>query len=261
MDSRNLPFMRLSKHRTRSYFQLTGLLIGLMAVLPTFADSSQTSEQGSANPGSAGVPPASKSVESGPVEKSELVHDHPLKKDADNGTEASTADPTTRPKSAEEPSTVPGDGTVAAPSENQPRPKKRDPLALRAGQKLKIAGFAEQKEVIVVDPQPAVAGSPAYHRAQMRLTGSMCYACLHELQEKLLDVYGVERVRIEKSEQPSIAAYAPVLPNWADAIVFFDSTKVDLQDLRAYMRANAYFPYKVSEKAVDAVPPENQKKI
>jgi hypothetical protein len=256
-----LPFMRFSKHRTRSYFQLTGLLIGLMSVLPTFADNSQASEQGSAEPENASVSTASKNADKASVEKSEMIHNHSLKKDAENGSESGAASPDSALKGTEQSAAEPADQASAPPPENQPRPKKRDPLALKPGQKLKIAGFAEQKAVSVVDLDAVQPANPAYHRAQMRLTGSMCYACLHELQDKLLDVYGVERVRIEKSEQPSIAAYAPVLPNWADAIVFFDSTKVDLQDLRAYMRANAYFPYKVTEKSVDSVPPENQKRI
>lgn len=240
--------MRFTRASTRSYFQLTVLLTGLMMVLPTFADTEQGPEQGAAQ-----IPP---------LEKQKDLHDHPLT----NSAGTAEADPESASGSGEE--AAAGSGVAAENkgpqpegSQETPRLKKRNPLALKPGQKLKIAGFAEQKPVIVVDPDAAAPASPAYHRAQMRLTGSMCYACLHEFQEKLLEVYGVERVRVEKSEQTSISAYAPVLPNWADAIVFFDSSKVDLQDLRAYMRANAYFPYKVSEKTVDSVPPENQKKI
>lgn len=251
MDSRNSANMRLSKHGTRSYVQLTVVLLGLTLWLPTFADSVKTSE-----------PEAE--TQKAPLDKQEFVHDHPLKNDAggENTTEAANGGSATVSADSAQTPDVHQAGVTEATKEKQeaPLPTKRNPLALKPGQKLKIAGFAEQKTVNVVEPESS-ASSPSYHRAQMHLSGSMCFACLHELEEKLLDVYGVERVRIERSEQTSISVYAPVLPNYADAIVFYDASKVDLVDLRAYMRAHGYFPYKVSEKTVSSVPPENQKRI
>lgn len=154
-------------------------------------------------------------------------------------------------------------GALGAKPDNpavMPGHKHPGPPALKPGQKLKISGYADQQEPVVIDESGSIS-SPNYHRAQMRLSGSMCYACLHELQEKLRHVYGVERVKVEKTEQVSLQASAPVLPSWADGVVFFDSSKVDLQDLRAYIRTLGYFPYKVSDKSVDSIPSESQKKI
>ena len=140
------------------------------------------------------------------------------------------------------------------------RPKSRRPLELGPNQKFSIAGFADGAAARIV-PESSGGKSPAYHRVQMRLTGSMCYACLLEFQEKLKQVFGVERARVAKSEQVSIQAYSPDLSNFADAVFVYDANKLDLLDLRAYIRRSAYSPYKVVDRIIESVPPENSKKL
>jgi len=141
-----------------------------------------------------------------------------------------------------------------------PKPRrKKVPTFLGPNQKYSIAGFAEQAQTKIVDD--GASNKPAFHRVQMRVTGSMCYACLLEFQEKLLQIYGIERARVAKSEQISVSAYSPAMANWADAILFYDASKLDLLDLRAYMRGSGYYPYKMVDKEVAEVPPAEQKRI
>ncbi|MBX9723618.1 MAG: hypothetical protein K2X81_19595, partial [Candidatus Obscuribacterales bacterium] len=89
----------------------------------------------------------------------------------------------------------------------------------------------------------------------------MCYACLHDFQERLKRIFGVERARVEKSTQVTIQSFSPDLSNWAEAVIFYDSKALELADLRAFMKANGYFSYKVLVKQVDQLPAEDQKKI
>ena len=135
-------------------------------------------------------------------------------------------------------------------------------LAPRPGQKVKISGYAERQPAELVDePTANSSDKPALHRAQMRLTGSMCYACLKELQDKLKLVWGVERTKVEKTEQVSIMSASPAVSNWADAFVYYDANRVELVDIRAYIRTNGYHSYRVLDKEVSSVPPESSKKI
>jgi hypothetical protein len=89
----------------------------------------------------------------------------------------------------------------------------------------------------------------------------MCYACLLELQEKLLQVSGVERFRAAKSEQVSIQSFGADLSNFADVIVYYDASKVNFPDIKAYIRSSGYYPYKIVDKEVSSVPAEDAKKI
>lgn len=150
--------------------------------------------------------------------------------------------------------------TAKGESESPPVPVKKAPAEqLKPGQKLKIAGFAEQPKTSIVDDSQSTNNS--YHRAQLRVSGSMCYACLHEFQEKLKQVYGVERARVERTEQVSIQSYAPDLSNWADVVLFYDANKVEMIDLKVFIRTLGYSPYKLVDKTVDSLPSETQKKI
>ncbi|MBX9689028.1 MAG: hypothetical protein K2X27_20130 [Candidatus Obscuribacterales bacterium] len=98
------------------------------------------------------------------------------------------------------------------------------------------------------------------HRAQLRFSGSMCLSCLLDFQEKLGQIYGVERARVERSEQVALQTASPVLINWADGLIYYDANKLDFQDLRAYVRTLGYVPYKVVDKEVCSVPALDPKK-
>jgi hypothetical protein len=148
---------------------------------------------------------------------------------------------------------------VADPQKAPVRPRKYQ-FGLAPGQKYKIAGFADGQSSTIVEDGPA-GSSAAYHRVQMRLTGSMCYSCLLEIQEKLMQVFGVEKAKVTKTEQTALQVYAPAVADWADAVLFYDAHKLDLIDLRAYLRSNAYYPYKVVDREIQSLPSDDRKKI
>lgn len=76
-----------------------------------------------------------------------------------------------------------------------------------------------------------------------------------------MQIYGVERARVEKSETPSIQLYSPEVGNYADGIIYIDTSRIDVMDLRAYIRVLGYHSYKVLDREAASVPPEGQKKI
>lgn len=98
------------------------------------------------------------------------------------------------------------------------------------------------------NPAPPDTGPPEYRKAQFRLSGSMCYSCLNTLKRKLLQVYGVQAMRVDKPVHNLFQPYAPDVSSWAEAIIVYDQHKVALTDVRAFMRSNGYMSYKVVDK-------------
>lgn len=98
------------------------------------------------------------------------------------------------------------------------------------------------------DPAPPDTGPPDLHKAQFRLSGSMCYSCLNTLKRKLMQVYGVQVVRIDKPVHNLFQPYAPDVNSWAETVLVYDLNKVALADVRSYMRNNGYMSYKVVDK-------------
>lgn len=178
--------------------------------------------------------------------------------DSAAGSASSSSPPSSEPKP-----NIPSNAELPASGNNEAHEIAREPgtVLMKPGQRLNIAGFAERKPAQVVD-ENAESKAPQYHRVQMRLTGSMCIACLHEFQEKILQVYGVERAKVEKSETPALQIYsAGTVGNYADGIVYIDASRVELIDLRAYMRVLGYHSYRVEDKATGELPSPGRKKI
>lgn len=98
------------------------------------------------------------------------------------------------------------------------------------------------------DPAPPDTGPPDLHKAQFRLSGSMCYSCLNTLKRKLLQVYGVQAIRIDKPAHNLFQPYAPDVSSWAETVLVYDSNKVALADVRSFMRNHGYMSYKVVDK-------------
>ncbi len=138
-------------------------------------------------------------------------------------------------------------------------PKKTHPIVLKPGQRIKISGYSEGKEVEIIDP-PANKNQPEYHRVYMRLSGSMCFACLHTFEERLKQVHGVERVKIVKGTQVTVQQFSPDLSNWADATIYYDAQHVNLPDIRAFSKNNGYVSYRVLDKVADTLPAEEPNK-
>lgn len=89
------------------------------------------------------------------------------------------------------------------------------------------------------------------HKAQMRLSGSMCYSCLLALKKKIDRVDGIELVKVDKAAERISHPSSPDLTSYADAVVIYDSAKVNLQDLRSYIRSNGYMSFKVKDQLLD----------
>jgi hypothetical protein len=138
-------------------------------------------------------------------------------------------------------------------------PKKTQQLVIKPGQRIKIAGYAEGREVEIIDPVPSKE-QPEYHRVYMRLSGSMCFACLHTFEERLKQVLGVERVKIVKGTQVTVQSFSPDMSNWADATIYYDARHVNLPDIRAFSKNNGYVSYRVLDKLADSLPAEEPAK-
>lgn len=145
-----------------------------------------------------------------------------------------------------------------APAEVTPS-KTHQKIVLKPGQRIKISGYAEGKEVEIIDP-PQNKSQPEYHRVYMRLSGSMCFACLHTFEERLKQVLGVERVKIVKGTQVTVQQFSPDLSNWADATIYYDAQHVNLPDIRAFSKNNGYVSYRVLDKLADTLPAEESNK-
>ncbi len=94
-------------------------------------------------------------------------------------------------------------------------------------------------------------GPPEYHRTQMRLSGSMCYACLHDLHEKLKKTNGIERLKIDRPEQGFYQPYAPDVSSWAQAIIVYDAVRLPLDELKSVIHNNGYHAYKIVDKLLE----------
>ena len=88
----------------------------------------------------------------------------------------------------------------------------------------------------------------------MRISGSMCIACLKELEENLRKLAGVDKARVEKSQTNYFQPYSPDVSNWADGVVLYDSKKIQLDYLRDAIRQGGYHSYKIVDKNLDRTP-------
>ena len=88
----------------------------------------------------------------------------------------------------------------------------------------------------------------------MRISGSMCIACLKELAENLQKLPGVDKARVEKSQTNYFQPYSPDVTNWADGIVLYDSKKLPLDYLRDAIRQGGYHSYKIVDKTLNRAP-------
>jgi hypothetical protein len=131
----------------------------------------------------------------------------------------------------------------------------------------KDAGAAQTKDAAApqtkeTQPQPTQAsGPPELHRARMRLSGSMCMACLHTLEEKLRQVQGVEDAKIRRTQGNYFQPVPQELSTWADALFIYDEKRLSLNDLRYTIKQYGYHSYQVSDQHLDHAPQEKDLKL
>lgn len=167
------------------------------------------------------------------------------------------AEPTGEPTAPVKEDMSPGPGNVAAkpagesavqgPGASSDSPTPKPPVPATESD----TSSPETPNVRIIteaNPAPPDTGPPDYHKAQFRLSGSMCYSCLNTLKRKLLQVYGVQAMRVDKPVHNLFQPYAPDVSSWAEAILIYDQHKVALTDVRAFMRSNGYMSYKVVDK-------------
>jgi copper chaperone CopZ len=104
--------------------------------------------------------------------------------------------------------------------------------------------------------------TPEYHRVQMRLSGSMCFSCLKDLDESLQRIRGVLQVKIDRPERNYYQPYAPEVSSWAVGTVYYDAAILPLDALRAEIKDHGYHPYKIVDAPSDkpSEPAPNKKK-
>lgn len=118
------------------------------------------------------------------------------------------------------------------------------------------------------EPKPAQAeatavapsGDPVYHKASMRLSGSMCYACLKDLQDALLKVTGIEKVRVEKPQVNYFQPTSPDVSAWANCVVVYDERLLTLDGVRFAIKSHAYHTYRVTDKLLNHKPEDKDMK-
>ncbi len=137
---------------------------------------------------------------------------------------------------AKDPQTsTPSDKVTAAP-ESEP------------AQKLAPVEKATRSDVgtVLTSESPMVPAEP--RRVQMRLSGSTCVACLHELQLKIGRIDGVTKVKIDFPADNMYEYYALPSAATAAATIVYDARRTNLENIKALLRTQGYHPYKVVDK-------------
>lgn len=124
---------------------------------------------------------------------------------------------------------------------------------------------ATQKTAARAEATPARAAEatkpPSWHKLQMRLSGSMCYACLKDLEDFLKKVPGVSKVKVEKPAPSYYQAMSPDVSSWADGVVLYDAERVPMEVVRGAVKQGGYHSYRVVDKVLDHEPVERDLKI
>jgi len=80
----------------------------------------------------------------------------------------------------------------------------------------------------------------------MKLSGSMCLACLKELERRMTALTGVKQVKIEYPGDNLYEFYSlPGGASYASATIRYDASLESLDALLGFLRGQGYHPYKV----------------
>ncbi len=90
--------------------------------------------------------------------------------------------------------------------------------------------------------------SPDFHLVQMKLSGSMCLACLRQLEKKILERPGVEKFAVLE-QKPSRSSLPDGL-NGVESRLVYDRSKVRLSELKEMIMSKGYIMYRITDKPV-----------
>jgi hypothetical protein len=151
------------------------------------------------------------------------------------------------------------DEQPAAPEKQDQKPKAAEP----AKEAAPAAPATDAPSAADAEPAPAadLKQPPEWHRARMRLSGSMCMSCLKALQDEFLKIPGVQAIKLRREKSSSFELYSPELSVWADCIIVYDQKRAPLAGLRSVMKQEGYYPYQVNDKPLDHSPSEADAKF
>lgn len=97
-----------------------------------------------------------------------------------------------------------------------------------------------------LESNPAVAEE--LHQASMKLSGSMCFSCVQNLQDKISALPGVKKLTINKPVRSPRPVYVPDALSYAEALIVYDRAKISLGELKEAFIKRGYVMYRVSDK-------------
>jgi copper chaperone CopZ len=103
----------------------------------------------------------------------------------------------------------------------------------------------------VAEAKPVTSGNKAEsrHRVQMRISGSSCLSCLSELERKLKEQPGVDKVKIDFPSSGG-SFFGMQGPLWSLANISYQPEKLPLPKLLQFIEQQGYHAYKIVDKVV-----------
>jgi hypothetical protein len=156
-------------------------------------------------------------------------------------------------------STTYADERPAAAEKQEEKPKAAEPAKDASAAAPATAGSSatDAQAAPAADPKQ----SPEWHRARMRLSGSMCMSCLKALQDEFMKLPGVQAIKLRREKSNAFELYSPELSVWADCIIVYDQKRAPLAGLRSVMKQEGYYPYQINDKPLDHSPSEADAKF
>jgi hypothetical protein len=85
----------------------------------------------------------------------------------------------------------------------------------------------------------------------MRLSGSMCFACLKDLDDNLHKLPGVAKSKVDKQPLSYYNANSPDIGTWAQGTIIYDASKLPLDVLTTAIKQSGYHAYRIEDKVFE----------
>lgn len=85
---------------------------------------------------------------------------------------------------------------------------------------------------------------PQVTAVEMKISGSMCVACLHELEKALKEIPGVEKVKIQHPPDNYYEFFQAGQSTWARLNLSYDAAQVSLDGIKAVLKTKGYHVFK-----------------